>query len=58
MSDIVIRAESLSKLYKIDTLQQRHDPFRDQLAHSFNTLFSGNSRHSPQLSSPLSRDTI
>jgi len=58
MSDIVLRAESLSKLYKIGTLQQRHDPFRDQLAHSFNTLFSGNSRHSPQLLSPSSSYTI
>jgi hypothetical protein len=31
MSDIVIRAESLSKLYKIGALKQRHNPLRDQL---------------------------
>ena len=30
MSDIIIRAESLSKLYKIGALKQRHDPLRDQ----------------------------
>ena len=29
MSDIVIRAESLSKLDKIGALKQRHEPFRD-----------------------------
>ena len=31
MSDIIIRAESLSKLYKIGALKQRHDTLRDQL---------------------------
>jgi hypothetical protein len=41
MSDIMIRAESLSKLYKIDTLKQCHDTLRDQLVHSFKSLFSG-----------------
>jgi hypothetical protein len=41
MSDIVIRAESLSKLYKIGVLKQRHDTLRDQLVHSVKSLFSG-----------------
>ncbi len=58
MSDIMIRAESLSKLYKIGALQQRHDTLRDQLAHSVKLLFSGNGRHSPQPSPPSSSDTI
>ena len=40
MSNIVIRAESLSKLYKIGALKQRHDTLRDQLVHSFKSLFS------------------
>ena len=31
MSGIIIRAESLSKLYKIGALKQRHDTLRDQL---------------------------
>jgi len=30
MSDNIIRAESLSMLYKIGALKQRHDPLRDQ----------------------------
>jgi len=48
MSDIIIRAESLSKLYKIGALKQRHDTLRDQLVHSFKSLFSGNGRHFPE----------
>ena len=31
MSGIIIRVESLSKLYKIGALKTRHDPLRDQL---------------------------
>ena len=31
MSDIIIRAESLSKLDKIGALKQRHESLRDQL---------------------------
>src|SRR6266436_3650547 len=56
MSDIVIRAERLSKLYKIGVLQQRHDTLRDQLVHSFKSLFSGNRHHPPQPSTPPSID--
>jgi hypothetical protein len=40
MSDIIIRAESLSKLYTIGALKQRHDTLRDQLVHSINALFT------------------
>src|SRR5882724_1978090 len=54
MSDFVIRAERLSKLYKIGALKQRHNTLRDQLAHSFKSLFRGNDRHSPQHSTPSS----
>ncbi|TMI24834.1 hypothetical protein E6H30_06395, partial [Candidatus Bathyarchaeota archaeon] len=56
MSDIVIRAERLSKLYKIGVLKQRHDTLRDQLVHSFKSLFSGNRHHPPQPSTPPSID--
>jgi lipopolysaccharide transport system ATP-binding protein len=54
MSDFVIRAESLSKLYKIGALKQRHDTLRDQLVHSFKSLFSRNGRHPAQPSPPSS----
>jgi len=54
MSNIVIRAERLSKLYKIGVLKQRHDTLRDQLVHSFRSLFSGNGHHPPQPSTPPS----
>ena len=56
MSDVVIRAERLSKLYKIGALKQRHTTLRDQLVHSFKSLFSGNGRRSPQPSTPSSID--
>jgi lipopolysaccharide transport system ATP-binding protein len=54
MSDVAIRAERLSKLYKIGALKQRHDTLRDQLVYSFKSLFSGNGRRSPQRSTPPS----
>ena len=53
MSDFVIRADNLSKLYKIGALQQRHDTLRDQLVHSFKSLFSRKGRQ-PAQPSPLS----
>jgi lipopolysaccharide transport system ATP-binding protein len=58
MSDIVIRAERLSKLYKIGVLKQRHDTLRDQLVHSVKSLFSRNGRYSHQLPPESSIDTI
>jgi lipopolysaccharide transport system ATP-binding protein len=56
MSDVVIRAEGLSKQYKIGALKRRHDTLRDQLVHSFKSLFSGNGHRSPQPSTPSSID--
>ena len=56
MSDVVIRAERLSKLYKLGALKKRHDTFRDQLAHSFKSLFSGNGHRSLQPSSASSAE--
>jgi hypothetical protein len=53
MSDLVIRADNLSKLYKLGALKQRHDTLRDQLVHSFKSLFSGSGRPFPQ---PLSSE--
>lgn len=44
MSDFVIRAEGLSKLYKLGALKRRHTTLRDQLVHSFKSLFSDNRR--------------
>jgi lipopolysaccharide transport system ATP-binding protein len=58
MSDIIIRAESLSKLYKIGALKQRHNTLRDQVVHSVKSLFSGNGRHSSQPSPSSSIDSI
>src|SRR5215475_2782733 len=56
MSDFAIRAESLSKLYKIGALKQRHDTLRDQLVHSFKSFFSCNSRQPPHPLAPSSID--
>jgi lipopolysaccharide transport system ATP-binding protein len=56
MSDFVIRAESLSKLYKIGALKQRHDTLRDQLVHSVKSLFRRNGRQPTQPSPPSSID--
>lgn len=56
MSDIAIQAESLSKLYKIGALKQRHDTLRDQLVGSVKSLFSSNGRYSRQSSTPSSID--
>ena len=48
MSNLAIKVDNLSKLYKIGALKQRHDTLRDQLVHSFKSLFSGNGRHFPE----------
>jgi lipopolysaccharide transport system ATP-binding protein len=56
MSDFVIRAENLSKLYKIGVLKLRHNTLRDQLVHSFKSLFSGHGRHSHHPSTAFSID--
>jgi lipopolysaccharide transport system ATP-binding protein len=56
MSAVVIRAEGLSKLYKIGTRKQRHTTLRDHLVHSLKSCFSGNGRRAPQPSTPPSMD--
>jgi homopolymeric O-antigen transport system ATP-binding protein len=58
MSDVIIRAERISKLYKLGVLKQRHDTLRDQLVYSVKSLFSANGRHPPHPSPPSSIDTI
>lgn len=52
MSDIAIRADGLSKLYKIGALKPRHDTLRDQLVYGVKSLFSGSGRRSPQPLNP------
>jgi lipopolysaccharide transport system ATP-binding protein len=44
MSDIAIRVEKLSKLYKIGAAKYRHDTLRDQLAEGLRSLFRRNGR--------------
>jgi lipopolysaccharide transport system ATP-binding protein len=44
MSNIAIRAEQLSKLYKIGRTQRRHDTLRDQITDGFKSLFKRNGR--------------
>jgi lipopolysaccharide transport system ATP-binding protein len=52
MSNIAIRVENLSKLYKIGARRNRHDTLRDHLAHGFKSLFSRNGRSSFPASQP------
>src|SRR5207302_7168092 len=42
MSDVAIRAETLSKQYRIAVRQYRHDTLRDQVAHSLRSLLRRN----------------
>ena len=63
MSDVAVRVENLSKLYKIGALKIRHDTLRDQFVHGVKSLFAGNgnsSGHNSQVSRLNSRrsDTI
>ena len=46
MSSIAIKAENLSKQYKITASRNRHDTLRDQIMHSMKSLFNGNGRSS------------
>jgi len=46
MSNIVIRAEKISKLYKIGVKKQPHDTLRDEIAEGFKSLFHRNGRSS------------
>src|SRR5688500_7839900 len=47
MTEIAIRAEKLSKRYKIGAAKQRHDTLRDQLADGLKALFRRNGRPHP-----------
>jgi lipopolysaccharide transport system ATP-binding protein len=58
MSDIIIRAQSLSKRYKIGALRPRHDTLRDQMMYNVKSFFGGRGRRSRQPSPPPSVDTI
>ena len=42
MTDVAIRADKLSKRYKIGARQNRHDTLRDQVVNSMKSLFSRN----------------
>src|SRR6266542_750961 len=46
MSNIAIRVENLSKLYKIGARRNRHDTLRDHLMYSIKSLISRNGRGS------------
>lgn len=46
MSRITIKAENVSKRYKIGIAKHRHDTLRDQLADGFNSLFRRDSHRS------------
>ena len=47
MSNVVIRAENLSKQYRIGAAKHRHDTLRDHLAESFKSLIGRNGCRSP-----------
>ena len=52
MSDLAIRVDKLSKLYKIGTRRNRHDTLRDHFTHAVKSFFSRNGHAStlnPQL---------
>src|SRR5262245_30817815 len=42
MSDLAIRVDKLSKLYKIGTRRNRHDTLRDHFTHAVKSFFSRN----------------
>jgi lipopolysaccharide transport system ATP-binding protein len=52
MSNIAIRVENLSKLYKIGARRNRHDTLRDHVAAAVKSLFSRNG-HSSSASPPV-----
>src|SRR4029077_6674177 len=55
MSNLAIKVDNLSKLYKIGARRDRHDTLRDHLMHGIKSLFSRNGRW-PSVSDP--EDTI
>ncbi len=56
MSDIAVKVEKLSKLYKIGALKQRHDTLRDHLMHGVKTLFGRNGHAYTLNAQPLTLD--
>jgi lipopolysaccharide transport system ATP-binding protein len=56
VSDVVIRANRLSKRYDIGALKDRHDTLRDHVVHRFKSLVSGYRRRSLRPSTPPSTD--
>jgi lipopolysaccharide transport system ATP-binding protein len=48
MSNLAIRAQNISKLYKIGARRNRHDTLRDHLVHSVKSLFSRNGHRSAE----------
>ena len=55
MSNIAIRVDNLSKIYKLGTSRTRHDTLRDHLVHAVKSLVSGNTQTS---SDDQASDTI
>lgn len=47
MSNIAVRVENLSKVYKLGARRNNHDTLRDHLMHGVKSLFSRNGRLSP-----------
>ena len=47
MSDVAVKVENLSKLYKIGAAQQRHNTLRDALTAGVQRMFSNNRQESP-----------
>ena len=58
MSNIAIRADQLSKQYKIGLAKPRHDTLRDQLTEGFISVFRSNSHGTANRQSSDSSDTI
>jgi len=46
MSNVVIRAENISKKYKIEAARYRHDTLRDQITYGLRNLFNRDGRRS------------
>src|SRR6266498_4730135 len=55
MSNIAIRVENLSKIYKIGASRNRHDTLRDHIMHGVTSLFSRNG-HPSAISARQSKD--
>src|SRR5712691_1560597 len=58
MSNVAIRVESLSKLYKIGIAKQRHDTLRDAITEGLKSIFHSNGRGSAGGAERNSSDSI